>query len=283
LHSLNVGGSIIPLLDNTYDLGDLTHRFKSLYVSSSTIYIDGTALSNNAGQLTWGGTGIIASTTVGSSTLGITSITQLTASNATATNLFTSNFQTNLTNGYVFRGSSANLSESTSSLFIANNGRIGIGNTTPTANLQISQGTISGLAQGLLTLDGTWNNAGSIFKGIDLNITNTAAHTSSTLLNLALGGSSVFKVSGTGNTTITGNLGVTGTTTLNSGIDLSTNRIINLGNPVNTTDAANKSYVDSYIQGITYQAPDPDKVIPLLTKRELVVVAVVPKESGLLV
>lgn len=69
-------GSIVPVADAVYDLGDPTHRFKSLYVSSSTIYIDGTALSNSAGQLTWAGSGIVA--TQGQSLLASTTINNAT-------------------------------------------------------------------------------------------------------------------------------------------------------------------------------------------------------------
>lgn len=75
---IEVAGSIVPIADSVYDLGSPSKRFKSLYVSSTTIYIDGTALSNLNGQLTWSGSGIVA--TAGQSTLASTTI-----SNATVT------------------------------------------------------------------------------------------------------------------------------------------------------------------------------------------------------
>ena len=38
----NVGSDIIPALNNTYDLGSDTNQFRHLYISSGSIYMDGT-------------------------------------------------------------------------------------------------------------------------------------------------------------------------------------------------------------------------------------------------
>ncbi len=44
-NTTTVRGPILPDVDATYDLGGSNHRFRSLYVSGSTIYLGGTALS----------------------------------------------------------------------------------------------------------------------------------------------------------------------------------------------------------------------------------------------
>jgi hypothetical protein len=85
---------------------------------------------------------------------------------------------------------------------------------------------LTGLAQGAIQVNGTWNNAGTVFKGIEIDITNTNSHSNSNLLNVAIGSASLFRVSPTAGTIVTGNLGVTGSTTLNGGLDVSSQRII---------------------------------------------------------
>jgi hypothetical protein len=48
----SVSGSILPSLDKQFDLGSSTQQWRSIYVSSSTLYIGGVAVSvNGAGQL----------------------------------------------------------------------------------------------------------------------------------------------------------------------------------------------------------------------------------------
>jgi hypothetical protein len=47
-----ISGSIIPAVDNTYDLGSPTNQFRDLYLSSASLYIDGTkVLSSNTQEL----------------------------------------------------------------------------------------------------------------------------------------------------------------------------------------------------------------------------------------
>jgi hypothetical protein len=45
-----ISGSIIPSLDNTYDLGSVTHQFRDLYLSSASLYIDGTKVLSSTTQ-----------------------------------------------------------------------------------------------------------------------------------------------------------------------------------------------------------------------------------------
>jgi hypothetical protein len=51
-------GNLIPSADNTYSLGNSTSQWKDLYVSTNTIYINGTPLTSSDGSLQWGGSNI---------------------------------------------------------------------------------------------------------------------------------------------------------------------------------------------------------------------------------
>ena len=45
-----ISGSLIPAVDNTYDLGSVTHQFRDLYLSSASLYIDGTKVLGSTAQ-----------------------------------------------------------------------------------------------------------------------------------------------------------------------------------------------------------------------------------------
>jgi len=45
-----ISGSIIPAVDNTYDLGSPTNQFRDLYLSSASLYIDGTKVLSSTTQ-----------------------------------------------------------------------------------------------------------------------------------------------------------------------------------------------------------------------------------------
>jgi hypothetical protein len=45
-----LSGSIIPAIDNTYDLGSPTYQWKDIYVSSGSLYIDGTKVLGSTGN-----------------------------------------------------------------------------------------------------------------------------------------------------------------------------------------------------------------------------------------
>jgi hypothetical protein len=45
-----ISGSIIPAVDNAYDLGSVTHQFRDLYLSSASLYIDGTKVLGSTAQ-----------------------------------------------------------------------------------------------------------------------------------------------------------------------------------------------------------------------------------------
>jgi len=45
-----LSGSIIPAIDNTYDLGSATYQWRDIYVSSGSLYIDGTKVLGSTGN-----------------------------------------------------------------------------------------------------------------------------------------------------------------------------------------------------------------------------------------
>ena len=45
-----MSGSIIPAIDNTYDLGSATYQWRDIYVSSGSLYIDGTKVLGSTGN-----------------------------------------------------------------------------------------------------------------------------------------------------------------------------------------------------------------------------------------
>ena len=45
-----LSGSIIPAIDNTYDLGSVTYQWRDIYVSSGSLYIDGTKVLGSTGN-----------------------------------------------------------------------------------------------------------------------------------------------------------------------------------------------------------------------------------------
>lgn len=54
-------GSLLPTLDTTYDLGSLTAKWKTLYVSSSTVYLGSNSISATANGITLNGKPLVSS------------------------------------------------------------------------------------------------------------------------------------------------------------------------------------------------------------------------------
>ena len=65
-------GNLLPSLDATYNLGSSSTQWRSLYVSTNTIYVGGVALSIINGVLQVGGAPIVSSTTGTTSTFLVT-------------------------------------------------------------------------------------------------------------------------------------------------------------------------------------------------------------------
>ena len=45
-----MSGSVLPAIDNTYDLGSVTYQWRDIYVSSGSLYIDGTKVLGSTNQ-----------------------------------------------------------------------------------------------------------------------------------------------------------------------------------------------------------------------------------------
>jgi hypothetical protein len=84
----------------------------------------------------------------------------------------------------------------------------------------IAQGTLTAVLPGL-NITSTWNNAAVVFTGIKENITNTASAANSLLMDLQVGGASMFSVDKGGIVSIStsGNYKVLGRSILFSGAD----------------------------------------------------------------
>lgn len=100
--------------------------------------------------------------------------------------------------GYYNDGVSWNAIRNTLILRMANatDGRIGIGTRTPSGKLAIVDTVLSAsgsLATSALDIAQTWNTTGTP-TAIKLNVTNTASNASSLLMDLQVGGSSVFNI-----------------------------------------------------------------------------------------
>jgi hypothetical protein len=76
-----------------------------------------------------------------------------------------------------------------------------IGNVTPAAGtftrLTVNQGTLTDPVAGL-ALNATWNDAADTFRGVEIDVTDTASASASTLFRGVVGGTTVFQVRKTG-------------------------------------------------------------------------------------
>ena len=130
-------------------------------------------------------------------------------------------------NVMIVTGTGANITGTINVSANANVGNLG------TAGLVVATGNVSG---GNLTTGGAVVATGNVSGG---NLTTAG------LLSVT------GNVSG-GNLTTTGILSVTGTgvSSIGGNLDMTSNNIINLATPVNSTDAATKQYVDDFAQGL---------------------------------
>jgi hypothetical protein len=100
-----------------------------------------------------------------------------------------------------------------------------------------------------------------VTKGIVASTTDILATSTVYGLSYLYGGAIGSNITATGTlsagatTTLSGQLLVAGTTTLSNVLSLNSNRIISVATPVSNNDAANKAYVDSLVQGLSWKAP----------------------------
>jgi hypothetical protein len=178
---------------------------------------------------------------VGTSTLATTSITgPLTLANYQQGRLL---FPT--TTGEIVQDDALFWNEITNSL--------GLGTLTPGAMLDITQGALGAGGSPAFKITSNWNSGADTFKAITVDVTDTASAAASKLIELMVGGVAKFTVNKSGDVYVGRDLNIVGTTTANNVIDMNSNKIINLVTPTNPNDAANKSYVDSYILGLSWQ------------------------------
>ena len=93
-------------------------------------------------------------------------------------------------------------------------GQLGIGTTTPVGKLHIND-TIhagsSGLSDPALNITQTWNTSGTPVS-FSLNVTDLSSNANSSLLNLSIGGASLFRIAKSGNIIIPANARLTDNT-----------------------------------------------------------------------
>ena len=95
---LEVAGNITPSANDTYSLGSIDKVWKSLYVGASSLFIGGKKLSNNAGELEWGGKVGLTSVNISSPSMwtldGIDSTKNCSGFGENFTKMFDNNYST---------------------------------------------------------------------------------------------------------------------------------------------------------------------------------------------
>ena len=201
----------------------------NLTFNGTTLTANALAVTNNA---TVGGTlGVTGAATL-SSTLGVIGAATLSSSLDVA-----GNFAIN-TNKFTVSATSGNTTVA---------GTMGItGNTTV-------GGTLG--ATGAATLGSTLSVANDL--SVNTNKFNVTASSGNTSIAGTLGVAGAATLSSTlavtSNATVGGTLAVTGTSSFNANVDMNSNNITNLAEPVNDADAATKYYVDNAVTGLSYK------------------------------
>jgi hypothetical protein len=194
-----VNSDFIPVLSNTYNLGNSTHKWQSLYVSGNTIYVDTVAISasgNNLivpGLIDQGAASVNGAIT-GSNTIAITG-------NATFSNQMTVTGNVALSNTLAVTGAT------TLSNTLAVTGNVTLSNSI----------SVTGNAY-LLSSVGI---SGSLTVANNFSVTNTAAISNTLTVTGSITGSNTFVL--IGNASLSNTLTVNGAITTNSSLSVASN------------------------------------------------------------
>ena len=195
--NISLGGDIVPAADLTHSLGDSTHRFKSLYVGGSTIYIGSATVSVDAN-------GNLKLTTTGGTVFSVAGATS-------DNNTFNGNVQAPWFLGSL-EGSKVNVTT-----LNATTSAVGTGTTTnfSSGNVLVTGGDVNGLttlAAGKAVVT-NFSTGNALVSGGDVNGLTTLAAGKAVVTNLSSGNvqaASVLATSLIGTDFSSGNAVVTG-------------------------------------------------------------------------
>lgn len=209
---------IIPAVNDSYDLGSITHRWKDLYLSGTTIYLGSSTLSTDLGNLTFESD---------SGTIELLNDTNITGNLDVTGNI---NLGGNITIGdQPYNGGSGDtitvVADFGSDLIPKTPGQYNLGaNGAEWAEIHVNSAIVGGinLAQG-----------GSVSLG-DIDIHDNIIEVTASNTDL------ILRANGTGN--------INPQSFIDFGVNNTSLTVTNLIDPTNPQDAATKNYVDSSIQ-----------------------------------